>query len=316
MKNKRNAFSLIELLVVIAIIGTLTALLVSAVQKAREAANRIVCVNNLKQFGLAMHNFHSTTNSFPKGRGAPFPYVFSTHAYLLPYFEQENLHSLIDYSVPPLTFGAVDGSANANAAKTPVKFFTCPSDAPGAVPGATYGPTNYVGCTGTGTVSYGLLSAGDGVLFHNSAVRIDDIGDGTSNTAAFSESLLGDGVAAAPVTAQEKRRRVVEIAGGGDTTPALCAAGSGAWSGTRGAKWINGHYGDTLYNHFYLPNATDWDCGNGSHNKGLSTARSNHAGGVNLLLCDGSVHFVRDNINIDIWRGLATRNGGENVVLP
>jgi prepilin-type processing-associated H-X9-DG protein len=80
----------------------------------------------------------------------------------------------------------------------------------------------------------------------------------------------------------------------------------------RGAKWLDGHYGNTLYNHYYPPNPPDrWDCGNTSHNKGLSTARSYHTGGVNLLLADGSVRFIRDGVELATWRGLSTRAGGE-----
>ena len=86
---------------------------------------------------------------------------------------------------------------------------------------------------------------------------------------------------------------------------------SGTWSASRGGKWIDGHYGNTLYNHYYTPNPRTWDCGNGSHNKGLSTARSYHSGGVNLLLADGSVRFVRNTIDLAAWRAMATRQGGE-----
>ena len=86
----------------------------------------------------------------------------------------------------------------------------------------------------------------------------------------------------------------------------------GRGTAQRGGKWIDGHYGNTLYNHYYPPEPPGkWDCGNASHNKGLSTARSNHAGGVNLLLADGSVRFVRNAVQPATWRALATRDGGE-----
>src|SRR5207237_6289099 len=107
---------------------------------------------------------------------------------------------------------------------------------------------------------------------------------------------------------------VLEVPGGNDPTPADCDAGKGTWSATRGGQWINGHFGNTLYNHYYPPNpAGKWDCGNGSHNKALSTARSYHTGGVNLLLPDGSVRFVGNGIGLDLWRALATRAGGEDL---
>ena len=106
--------------------------------------------------------------------------------------------------------------------------------------------------------------------------------------------------------------QVLEIAGGSDTTPGSCGAGSsGTWSSIRGAKWINGHFGDTLYNHFYVPNAHEWDCGNASHNHALTAARSMHPGGVQMLYCDGHVDFVAETIELKVWRSFSTRTGEE-----
>ena len=96
------------------------------------------------------------------------------------------------------------------------------------------------------------------------------------------------------------------------TTPALCGSpSSGTWSGQRGAKWINGHYGDTLYNHYDPPNAAAYDCDNTHHSHALTAARSLHEGGVHITLCDGSARFVNENVDLTLWRSLATRNGGE-----
>jgi prepilin-type processing-associated H-X9-DG protein len=107
---------------------------------------------------------------------------------------------------------------------------------------------------------------------------------------------------------------VLEVAGGNDPTPADCGSGNGTWNARRSEQWINGHFGNTLYNHYYGPNANTWDCGNGSHNKGLVSARSNHSGGVNMVLADGSVRFVRDSVDLNLtWRPLATRNAGDIV---
>ncbi len=304
MSRHRPAFTLVELLVVIAIIGILAALLLPAVQYAREAARRMTCGNNLKQIGLAMQNYHASCDMFPVARN-PWPLVHSSLSRLLPYCEQQELHNLVDYSFP------LSHPKNVAASQIPVDFLICPSDqVRGKVAGLPDAGTNYVANNGSGTVAFGLIAAGDGV-FTQQNLGFRDLRDGSSNVAAFSESLLGWGSASTTTTPHDPRREVLEVPGGGDTTPAACAAGSGVWSGKRGGKWIDGHYGNSLYNHFYAPNAAQWDCGNGSHNKALSTARSNHPGGVDLLKCDGSVQVLSDSIDLAVWRALATREGGE-----
>jgi len=309
----RTAFTLIELLVVIAIVGTLVAILLPAVQAAREAARRSQCGNNLRQLGVTMQNHHAALKVFPKGRGNPFPLVFSVHSYLLPYMEEQQLQDLIDYDSPPLTFGSFSGAANAKAAETPISLFLCPSDR-GEVPGLNFGPSNYVANTGTGTVQYGhLQTGGNGVFYDGSKIAFRQITDGSTHTAAFSESILGDNAPTSGTVPLRSDLAVIELAGGSDTTPTACGAGVGTWSVVRGAKWINGHYGDTLYNHYYQPNAEQWDCGNGFHNKALVSARSMHPGGVQVMFCDGHVAFVGNDVQLDVWRAYATRAGNETV---
>ncbi len=315
-KNQRSAFTLIELLVVIAIIAILIGLLLPAVQKVREAASRMACQNNLKQLVLAMHNYESAHRVFPPGRNA-WPNVVSAPARLLAYVEQANLQNLID----PSGNLAVGGQNDA-AARNRVGILLCPSDPQdGQVPGSAYFGTSYVACNGTGVrfdnagaiTGYLTIGAGDGV-YAQTPTRISTISDGLSNTAAFSESLLGNGVAVTgpPTDPATIRLVVLEVAGGNDTTPADCEAGNGTWNARRNEQWINGHFGSTLYNHYYGPNRRDrWDCGNRSHNKGLTAARSNHSGGVNVGLADGSVRFVSDNVDLAAWRALATCAGGE-----
>jgi prepilin-type N-terminal cleavage/methylation domain-containing protein len=317
-KRTREGFTLIELLVVIAIIAILIGLLLPAVQKVREAAARMSCTNNLKQLGLAMHNHESALGVFPQGRNA-WPKVVSAPARLLAYVEQEGLQRLVD---PDGTLAA--GGPNDNAAKNRVGLLICPSDpANGRVSGSAYFGINYAACNGTGTTfdaagnvaGYLTIGTGNGV-FAQVPTRIADVTDGLSNTAAFSESLIGNGatLTGVPTSPQLIRLAVLEVAGGNDPTPADCDAGNGTWSVRRGEQWINGHYGNTLYNHYYGPNRADrWDCGNASHNKGLTAARSNHTGGVNLLLCDGGVRFVGNGVALPTWRSLATRAGGEVV---
>jgi hypothetical protein len=170
--------------------------------------------------------------------------------------------------------------------------------------------SNYVANNGTGTVGYGLIASGDG-LFTQRPIAIGEVVDGLTNTAAFSESILGNGQVPSSGSSPDPRFVVLEVPGGNDTTPAECEAASGTWSAKRGGKWIDGHYGNTLYNHYYGPNARNWDCGNGSHNKALSTARSYHVGGVNVALAGGSVRFIANAISLDTWRALSTRAGQE-----
>jgi prepilin-type N-terminal cleavage/methylation domain-containing protein/prepilin-type processing-associated H-X9-DG protein len=301
----RSAFTLIELLVVIAIIAILIGLLLPAVQKVREASARAKCSNNLKQLGLAMHNYEGANGAFPPGRNA-YPKVVSAPARLLAYVEQASLQNLID---PDGTLAV--GGPNDAAAKNRLALLVCPSDPQGGqVPGSAYGGTNYVASNGTG-VTFDATGAITGYLkipdgngaFAQAPTKILAITDGTSNTAAFSESLVGNGAAVSAVPADPATARLVilEVAGGNDPTPADCDGGNGTWNPRRGEQWINGHYGNTLYNHYYAPNPRGkWDCGNASHNKGLTAARSNHTGGVNLLLCDGSVRFVRDAVALDV----------------
>ena len=318
----RNArgFTLIELLVVIAIIAILIALLLPAVQQAREAARRMQCKNNLKQLALALHNYESSHRVFPPG-GLGFPYVWSAHAHLLPYVDQGNLESLMNYDVPPLNafnfggFDATEVQRNDDAAKTLIPLLVCPSDAD-AVPGAVYGGISYPACAGSGmngsgTADDGSVNNADGVIFSRSKIGFRDVTDGTSNTIVFAEHLLGDGQNAAPANA-DYRHRIVELPMGTQTTPAACDPGSApAWSGQRGAKWVNGHLADTMYNHWYAPNADVPDCHNGHHNFALVSARSAHTGGVQVAFVDGSCRFIGENIDLATWRALATRSGRE-----
>lgn len=315
-----RGFTLIELLVVIAIIAILIALLLPAVQQAREAARRSQCKNNLKQLALALHNYESAHRVFPPG-SLGYPYVWSAHAQLLPFVDQGNLQGLLNYDVPPLnafnsgSFDATEVGNNDTAARTRLPLMVCPSDKD-AVPGSDYAGISYPAClgsglNGSGTADDGSNSNADGVIFQRSKVRFRDVTDGTTNTVLFSEQLLGDGQNAAPATG-DYRHRVIELSMGTQTTPAACTAASApAWSGQRGAKWVNGHLADSMYNHWYGPNANVPDCQNGFHNFALVSARSAHTGGVQIALVDGSCRFVSENINLDIWRALATRAGGE-----
>lgn len=330
---------------VIAIIGVLIALLLPAVQAAREAARRAQCTNNLKQVGIALHNYHSALNAFPVGflyprnnqvyPGVPaLHYRWSVLAQLTPYLEQTNVYNALNMNWP-IAAGpsSVLGTppwtpfpSNLTVMSAKVSFFLCPSDSaqpPSPLAGGlTSGPGNYQFCTGDG--SPGSANPGDagvtvqanGAFVLGPAQSIASINDGSSNTVAASEQLIGPAAGGASTQSgvnpmPQDVRRVAAI---GSTPPsdAGCESPSG-WRLDKGFGWWDGDYRTTLYNHYLTPNSKSYDCWQSSppHNPAWKAARSNHPGGVNVLFCDGHVQFAKDSVSIATWRGLSTRNGGE-----
>ena len=279
--RRRSAFTLIELLVVIAIIAILIALLVPAVQKVREAAARISCTNNLKQIGLALHNYHDTYKAFPEARDA-YPFSFSPHAHLLPLVEQQNMYSLIDFTGARGATTTYKG-VNQVAAVTVIPNFSCPSDnvgvpgTNGALPGVVLAGTNYSSCVGTGISSSGTYNGdyvtGDGVflLRPGGPTTIVSITDGTSNTAAFSESTYGDGTPGLSSIAQTPDPMVLAKDISGSAMDPVTCANTTTYTGQRGDRWVNGGYLATAYNHYLLPNSPTFDCLNTANNYGLKT---------------------------------------------
>jgi prepilin-type N-terminal cleavage/methylation domain-containing protein len=312
--STRGGFTLVELLVCIAIIGMLVMLLLPAIQATREASRRSACVNNLKQISTALQNYESAYKHFPPGRGDPLPRVFSTFAYLLPYLEEAALRDQIIFNQPPTTFTvgstAYDGAANESAARTKLQVLICPSDpAAGIVSASEFGTANYAATGGSGMIDLGNLKIADGVFFTGSTVRFKDIIDGASHTAAFSERLLGVGGPAALAVTTDPTHHMLQLAAGSDPTTANCASAAGDTFTERGGKWILGNYGNTIYDHYYTPNASVWDCMNIQQQKGLLASRSAHPGGVEVQKCDASVEFVADDIAANVWHAMATRSG-------
>ena len=336
---RRAAFTLIELLVVVAIIAVLIGLLLPAVQKVREAAARAKCQNNLKQLGLALHAHEGTYQKFPSGGGggggalglAASTFAFSVQARCLPFVEQENLQRLIDFTRPVLG-GSPFGFTNP-AGKVVVPTLLCPSDGQAPTADVAFGTgmagTNYVANMGTGVSEAGAKAyydpafPTDGVFWFDSGVRPGDIPDGLSNTMFLSESLLGSAVnlTGTPLAGLPKPYRVMANLSGGRARVGAAPGGvapmytetdiraSTSWQADRGFPWIWGQASATLFNAYLPPNSPLPDAF--SHNRGWFAARSNHAGGVNAGLGDGSVRFVRDGVPPDTWRALATRAGGE-----
>jgi prepilin-type N-terminal cleavage/methylation domain-containing protein/prepilin-type processing-associated H-X9-DG protein len=352
MARPSRGFTLVELLVVIAIIGILVALLLPAVQSAREAARRTQCQNHLKQLVLAAHNYESSYRVFPMTTGST---GYSPHARLLPFLEQAPLFDHLDFSQP--TYTGAGGSQVPNPHyvdifRTVIPGFLCPSDpAPRAYeltlgsPAQAYrmAGNNYMISTGSGTgTHYDDRHPTDGVVYTRSAVRMADITDGTSNAVFASEAIRGDGsdgTFAAGTTPNFPYRKVLSASGtspgsgpgysgSGGSWPsgiianpdlAAVAAGGTSWRGGqtgtgRGISWLRGLAHNCLINGYNAPNSRVPDII--MHGTGYFGPRSFHPGGANVALVDGSVRFVTDGTARDVQHGLFSVNGGEVITLP
>ncbi len=333
----RRGFTLVELLVVIAIIGLLISLLLPAVQAAREAARRAACTNNLKQLGLAMHNYYTVYRTFP-GLGTTSATSFSVQAKLLPFVEQKQLQDLIDFEKPLYLFFGRGRSqlnpAQVQAAREVVSLFRCPSDGGEPVyeenPNIFVAGGNYLVCTGTGTgTTYDIRYKTDGTFYYGSNLRMGDLIDGSSNTVLMSESLLGSRQnTTGAITSRPLRERMICFMLGSTLNPPPQPGLSGVVDpdlnaitlsctqgmGYRGFGWIAGKTTASTFSAYLPPNAVAADAV--AHGIGFIGARSHHPGGANALMGDGSVRFIQETINLATWRAVATRSGNEVVSLP
>jgi prepilin-type N-terminal cleavage/methylation domain-containing protein len=324
--HRQRGFTLIELLVVIAIIAILIALLLPAIQQAREAARRTQCRNNLKQIGLALHNYESTFTVFPPGDcsfnfGAGEIPQASTHAYLLPYIDGTNNYNTFDFSYQ------VNGNTrNAQARIQYIPSYHCPSEIQpprNLVAGIIdANSTNYMQCLGAHAQQNPTSRTQfHGIFFRNSRTRMAEITDGTSNTAMFGEIKKGPNFATgslAVVPAGDSNdfrvaTRDTATWAGNDllTAPAACEnRATSAWM-YRGLQYYRGLIVATYYTHTLTPNARLRDCVNTNALWGHVAARSYHVGGAHIVLADGSVRFASENIDANLWRGVGTMGNGE-----
>lgn len=362
-RKTQAGFTLVELLVVIAIIGILVGLLLPAVQAARESARRMQCSNNLKQLGLALHNYHDAHKVFPlnmagggvRGGANCTSGFYSWLTYILPQIEQANIYNTIDFNIEMADSGTChnvfaasisESHANAAAARSIVPTFLCPSDPAGHANAAAMGTANpasdsYAGNAGWPSWSTGIAGERsapnapyNGIIsmatpavdvpWHPSrGIRFGDVTDGLTHTTAISERLIiqaqsvfevrGEDPRALSHHSTERPRSQAGIARNCELSHRDLFH-----SIFQGRAWISGWtLTSPTFMHIYGPNS--WNChfhGGEGTGDNVVTPSSNHTGGVNLAMCDGSIHFVSDSIDQQVWWLLGSRNDGQVASLP
>lgn len=324
----RSGVTIIELLVVLGIVSLLLALLLPAVQVARESARRTACGNHLRQMGIASAAFEASETRYPGGavKTAPISKVqsnnLSPHVQLLPYLDQQALYDQFDASENGLGVRQDPPSSKVNAALLgrELAIYVCPSD-------ASEGPRcNYRISAGTSPWLHETLpKSPTGALqgYRTLKGRKDaDFPDGKSNTTAFAEKLSGDRDPGRYTPWRDLAS--VQAGGMGLLTPddAVKACARPVDKDPKhfsfgGTTWALSGYPQTWYNHVLPPNARIPDCVDGGEPEGHGafTARSLHPGGVNVLFADGSVRFIASSVDLPVWRALGTVAGNETVAL-
>ena len=351
MRLKKNGFTLVELLVVIAIIGILIALLLPAVQAAREAARRSQCTNNLKQLGIGFHNYHDVHKFFPRfayhpGNGNNYWRGYSSFTMILPFIEQQAVYDQVK-SDSNSFFDFWDGGSLAAIRRTPIAAFKCPSDGYFPIASTTArenGPTCNYGVSFGTTYQWDYSPDQNGMFRGDSdynrardttiELRIADVRDGTSNTLMASEHLTGDRNDNMWMNGQTSETRIgaafpgsaqypteAEVTAFGVACDGVGPNGDGSQNSTNGQHWISPEPTQTALNtiappNWQYPNCQTSGSGFAADRDGAYPPRSRHPGGVVGVLGDGSVRFFSETINLPTWHHIGGRDDGNAVEIP